>query len=995
MAASPVLHNWVYDKGSATPGSGGGGTPDIPAAPPVVIDSSAVRDIYDGSQQIGVWWHPAATATTDNFKGVAVYLEDPDLSALPSAPLDGSAKLDGSAQLSGTWNPKLETQTADSPATMILDGQPVARNIRVYLAAYGNAKNAVLVRANKSGATPSVVIAVPAVAGAYVRGQEYALLIRNASIVVVDDFDNPAGPQYHMNFYYDEPTPIPLPPGMDAFGGVQTVYEYPSGQRVQAKFLDAKKPETWVSDSYPAVTGTFRVWFASADINQRVDSIVPGVTPYVDVTIKYPPDGSLTSPVVTGFAITNNRWTWQPDGTIFEQADLSWTPPDSARYAGVEFWQVGINGVQLHPPVKLGDAGDVLSFFGLQIINWPKTAQNWTIVAIAYDYTGKLSDDPNALSPYSPEVVWTVGPPQTGNAPLIDVSGVAITFEQELSSDGVVRMRTKITGWVNPPGNQYGGCTIARVWNNDTAHPTTWDAGLTDTSLTTPWEPAPSPDSGQTTRTWDFYFVSRDPQGVRNSILQGTTPKVTKAFTPMAGQVVVTRPGTAWWNTDEFVWPSGAGGLFTALNFVAAKIFVGSVLRVGGGTAANAGSFGGQQNGQIAVFNADIPTNKIVAWMGQQNDPTKGTIFGGWFAQLYVGGAGPPTAPLFADNTGVVVVGGIAAPPGGTYPYISIRNETGNEVGRIGALVAGPGQGNSGPLVPTNDPAYIAGAWFKQLGIGGSSLADWRVLAGTDNTVKLRNINLFTIAWPANVADVNNPSNAATTLVFGYDAFHAPVAGDSRYWKFPGFQLYNTNSGPTGLGINLITRGLVINGPTLRLGSFVAFNGDQFGSDSGTFWADLSMYSPVSGSQNVYLRSSDTSGKGDAYFALFSHLNATMIEVTIDGVGNPVVHLGGSLTNYNGSATLIDASGRFTGSGVIVTGDVQTGGSFKVTNGLIAINNLGQFVGAGVLCPNNGIGAAGFNPWNGSQYLTGMTSTFKDQAGRTVTVTGGVITSIV
>jgi hypothetical protein len=954
MAAPAQPANWVYDKGTAS--ASGGGTPDIPNSPPVTIDHAEVRDVYDGQQQIDVYWNKPAGATSDNFKGVTEYLEDPDLSAQPSAPMNGTVPLDGSAQLSGTWSPTLEQQTSDSPATIVIDGQAVDRTIRIYLASYGNAKNAVLVRANKAGATPNIVVSVPATAGKYVRGQEYALLVKNVSIVVVDDFDNPAGPQYKLNFFYDEPDPIPLPPGMAAFGGVQTVYEYPTGLRVQGTYLDAKKPASWVSDSYPAGGGgSFLVYFASADINQRVNTVVPGVTPVIQVDIVYPPDGTLTSPTVTDLAISPTRWVTQSDFTVLMEADLTWTPPDSARYAGVEFWRTD----QL-PPTKLGDAGDLLSFLTLEVIGYPATAQAWTVTAIAYDYNGKLSDDPNAPSKYSPSVVWNVKPPDTGNAPLVDASKATVAFTQEAGSDGVIRMTTTIAGWVNPTANTFGGVTIARVLHGavdptSLANAVTWDAALGATTLTTPAEPAPS------ARTWDFYFVSRDPKGVKNIIVPGTTPMITSAlFTPASGQIIPSRIPGSWFDETEFQWPTGAD--FSALQIGAQKIFVGSILRVGGGSGTDAASFAGQANGQIAVYNS---SNVLRAWMGEQDgtttgdNPTPHTVYGGWFAELYVGGSGPPTAPLYATSQGVVIVGGIAAPSGGTYPYISIRDDTGLEVGRIGALIGGPGQGNSGPLVPTTDPAYIAGAWFTEFAVGGQSLADWRLLAAKDNTVRLRNINTFEIDWPANYPDANNPTNAATTLIFGYDAFHADNPG-SQYWKFPGIQITRTG---TKHGSMLLDRGLVVNGPNGRLGAFVSFNGDSFGSDTGTFWCDMAMISPVSGQQNVYLRSGNVN-IGDAYFLLLNQNGVKMIEVTTAGGtagAAGVIYVGGSLANY--STTLI--------------------------------NSAGQFVGAGVLCPNNGIGAAGFNPWNGTQYLNGVTSTFKDQTGRTVTVTGGVITSIV
>ena len=978
--------------------------------------------MYDGQQQVDVYWNKPAGATSDNWKGVVEYLEDPDLSAQPAAPMDGTVKLDGSAQLSGTWSPTLEKQTSDSPASIILDGQAVQRDIRIYLASYGNAKNAVLVRANKAGATPNIKITLPATAGKYVRGQEYALLIKNPAITVIDDFDNPAGPQYHMNFFYDEPDPIPLPPGMDDFGGVQTVYEYPlsdgsfgNGQRIQAKFLDAKKPDTWVSDSYPAVTGIFRVWFASADINQRVNTIVPGVTPYVDVHIVYPPDGTLTSPTVTDLAISDPLWEWQPDGTIFAEANLTWTPPDSARFSGVEFWRT-----DKLPPVKLGDAGNLLTQFTLQVIDWPKTPEDWTITAIAYDYNGKLSDDPNAPSQYSPSVIWHIGPPVLGDAPDVDVSGVTISFEQEHSSDGVVRMRTTVKGWVNPPDNQFGGVSIVRIYNNEYDDEAIWDAALADTSFTSDWEPAPS------ARSWEFYFVPRDQQGHRNALLQGwpapgTTPMVTSdVFTPMPGDIVPSRMPTGWWDPTEFQWPAYPDGEFQALQFVAQKIFVGSVLRVGGGTGTDAASFAGQQNGQIAVYNSQ---NVLRAWMGQHDatgtpdNPTLHSIYGGWFGELYVGGGDPPTAPFYCTNAGVVIVGGIAA--GNPYPYISIRDDRNTEVGRIGALIGGPpGVDANTPLVPTTDPAYISGAWFYEFALGGQSLADWRLLAAKDQTVKLRNINLFTIAWPANYNDTtkpSNPFNAATTLTFGLDAYNASAGS----YKFPGITL--THTGATQ-GINLIDRGLIIIGPSARVASLVAFNGDSSGANGGQFWSELTMYSPTSQAINVQLTSGNDGSvsfrhPGSAYFYLTDQSGNKIIECTqrSDGFGGyiPVVNIGSELHNYQ--RMLIDGSGNFVGTGVQVSGNIQTGTSFNGPTGqtwidsngnhsgtsykvgaTTVISTVGAFVGAGVNCPNNGIAGAGFNPFVGGTQWNGVPSaSFTTADGHTVTVRGGVIVQFV
>ena len=85
------------------------------------------------------------TATDQNFAGVAVYLEDPDISSGANKPLDGSTTgltLDGSSQVSGDWVPVSVNETADSPAVVMLDSTmgsvpgktfKAPRDVRIYL----------------------------------------------------------------------------------------------------------------------------------------------------------------------------------------------------------------------------------------------------------------------------------------------------------------------------------------------------------------------------------------------------------------------------------------------------------------------------------------------------------------------------------------------------------------------------------------------------------------------------------------------------------------------------------------------------------------------------------------------------------------------------------------------------------------------------------------------------------------------------------------------
>ena len=85
---------WIYEVGSAQGGSGDASA-SIPDPPPVTIDETltSVGEIENGQMEIVVHWKPDATANPDNFTGVEVYLEDPDISDKPSPKLDGTVKL--------------------------------------------------------------------------------------------------------------------------------------------------------------------------------------------------------------------------------------------------------------------------------------------------------------------------------------------------------------------------------------------------------------------------------------------------------------------------------------------------------------------------------------------------------------------------------------------------------------------------------------------------------------------------------------------------------------------------------------------------------------------------------------------------------------------------------------------------------------------------------------------------------------------------------------
>lgn len=809
-------------------------------------------------------------------------------------------------------------------------------------------------------------------------------------------------------------TPLPRTPGLKPFAGVQIVYEKADGTRTQGQFLDVNKPEEWVSPYFPiGETQTFKVYFVSRDIEGHLNEI-KSVTPFKTVQIVYPPTGQGPTPDVTGFSITNKTHEWELDYTLFAVADFAWTPPDSARYSGVSIYRVGVD-----PPRLIGTFPASIKKTTVKINDLPDPAQTWTFAAIAYNFDGKPTADP-AQYPWTgkpeatrvPTATWVVGKPADGGlgieyAPLVTKAGT-VTTEQILNADGVVMMRHVITGWTEPTGdNRFGGVSIARLAvgvSADTKY-TYWDIPKGVTDFTTPWEPAPS------ARTYRFYFLSRSGEGKRNSVSPSTLYTV-HDFVPIKGDIVPSRLPSGWWNEDEFSWPAqnDPNVDFSVKQIVAPKIYVGSILRVGGGST---GTLKGLENGQIAVYNS---SNKIRAWMGQQDSTLPGggtaTVYGGWFYELYIGGDDPSTAPIYTNNAGTVIVGGWDV-KGTRYPYISIRNEANLEVARIGARLS---VAQSPPV--GGDAAAIAGGWFKELAIGGQSMNDWRVLckrAATSDTqeqdlIRFRNISKFTIDYAQNFQPpgTTNVNNEPITLAFGFDAYVADST-DSRYWKIPGLKFARTDQ-PTN-GMVLIHRGIVITGPSnLRKASLVSWNGNQFSdptNPSSVWWGELALYSPLtdpSKSGTVLLRGGSAADEalpgwaagsvsGNAGCPVFRMMDeAASVNFSVDQRGNVYIRrnakIDGALTVGSMSLASLTVTGQIQGGTLLVQAGATYGaidaGSLNLHTG--SISNVASITASGTISATGGFSG----PYSGN--VTGnLTGSVIGQTTNTVTA-GGAIT---
>src|SRR5215831_5072182 len=1025
--AAPAQGSWIIEAG----GGGGGGAGGVPAPP---VQTPLTAEIFwrgDHTVEVDVPWTAAVSANAQNFAGVYVYLEDPDISSGANGPMDGAAvALDASAQVSGDWAPAFQNISTKSPAVVFPNGDKsyqTERKVRIYLAAYGPYSQPQLVRATDPNPTPNVLVDIPLGRGQGESGQEYAFLVTNVRVDVKTDY-NRADPQYTLTFFYDPPDPTaPVPPGMNRFGGCRIIFVYEDasgnpqfpGTDTGLDVPVAQSQNGFNSPAYaPGPTNNkFRAYFCSEDDSQplgnHINSLAEGVTPYAEVTVPHAPG----APAVTDFTISHQQALRLLDGSLILQATFAWTLPDESvgriRYAGVFLYLVAVAGgsppLTKFPQALTAQQSNVDTGFVLSIPNGlgaviPAATETWTIAAISADVNGALADVPSEYGQagfQSPTVTWNVGPPKPGDpgsglefAPAVTVlPDAAAQATDSLSADGVGMVTFDLGPWTNPADNAFGGVQVAMVVNHDTTKPTMWTVANGATSFTTP--SMPSFGNLGSSVPVDFYLVSDDPQGHKNSLQPGTTPVIHYVYKPTEGKVIPAREG--WFDPTQFAW-SGDG--FTAQSFSAKVIQVGSKIIVGGAPS----TFGGNDYGQIAVLDKN---GKLLDWLGQQQtDQGDGsTIWGAWLGQVWIGGSSPKDAPVFVDNQGIIQVGGIAAAQGARFPYLSIRDDHGFEKGRIGAQINQPSSSPGDATGPNPPLSLSSGAWFTQLAVGGNNLSNWNMLVVPDSAnplgsqFQIRNVNLFLIDY---AAQQGIPSNDEFQLKMGNSVWTG--AGTTGQWQFPGIQIYKVDGG-NQFGSVLLSRGLVLRGTPEQnyhvLASLITYNGQDSGVDiPRPFWGELAMYGPLSPFyQTVYLASGSLSN-GSAFFVLRNFQNALNFEVdqagntyvggVLQGAPDPATSAGRPVNalayNVNGYGPVIDAAGKWLGQPIAVAGAAQTpwtqpieGAGFNLSHagnisangsmtalqymvnasGNPVIDQNGAFRGAGVNVGTFGIGCGG------------------------------------
>ena len=997
--------SWLINTGSG--GSGPGGGTVIQPAPPVSIDSSAeVIPRSNGKVELDVFWVKGAGATAANFTGCAVYVEDPDISTGKIAPLDGTTPLDATAQTGGAWQPVFANNSTKSPAVVVLDAGVADRQVRIYLAAFGPHTQALLVRATDPKPTPSVVIDVPG-PDAGNSGQEYAFLVTlpDDAVKVSTDYNRP-DPNYSLLLSYTPPDPsIPIPPNQEAFGACRIfyvpadaddknpLYAQRSDSGIDMPIASNAGFKTPVYNPSPQ-GGSFRVYFCSEDIDGHTNSLVAGVTPYKLAIVPPITPGKPVAPApdVGEFTISGQKIIWPPNGAFVAEAVFTWSLPVDPRFAGVILYLVNVVGtvapitqfpVALTSQLPNGDGSIIYDTAAV-----PPGNEVWTIACISIDPDGNPADDPKHLS-HSPVVTWNIGPPGPNSpgggqewAPFVTLGGATVASTEATSSDGIRMVSFQIGTWTDPVStdpaviNKFDHVDIAMVVNNDTNHPTYWTVPGNNTTFTTPQIPSPGPGGFGVPVGIDFYFLSVDPQGNRNQLV-GTTPKLHISYTPTEGNIIPTRSNTDWFDVTQFQWDTS--GDFHGHAFSASIVQVGSKLIVGGAPSA---SFGGQQNGQIAVEDSG---GNLVGWIGtqQSGQGDSSSIYGGWFGQLWVGGTSPKNAPIWIDSHGIITVGGIAQ-GSGSYPFISVRDQSGIEKGRIGAQLILPTFPGSGDATGNNPPAGLtAGAWFTQLAIGGKDLTNWHILVTPDSNpanpygsnVQMRFINLLQIDYPQNYNTAVG-QNYEYRFDLGTSVWMAGGLAPGATYVFPGIHLYevDTPNQPStatqnNFGATFINRGLVLRGHKNQsfpvLVNLVTYNGDSTGSETTTnFYGQLVMKSPFAPYNNTVFISSgsdQTNATPSLYpfIKLFDGSNPSHFLCAMDQNGVTSVP-GFRIQNYNGPQgnLVIDANGNWVGVPISGSTGSQTPWTQNINAAGFALSGAGAITASSILATGGSVGGS-------------------------------------
>lgn len=330
---------------------------------------------------------PAPAGSTSSYW---IWDDEPDSSIGGLSLADGSVPADGTVGTGGLFNPRpIEFRAYDANSPTITFDAPVVTSpeyYRVYVSSGSPQITPKPVQHGQSGETPSrqyLVLPVPDTNSA--SGREFAPLIRDFVLADAAHFEWASNPVYVTNEFGNQEWDAAFAwnwpkndPQYSTLGGFNLVLAGPENKYLGNVPLNeslTESPLGWRFVILPG-TNTYKVWAISYSTDGQSNTIVPGVTPFVSITITrvLGASGEEYTSLVTGVSWTITTATGS-DGTARLNVLVNGTTPasiDDPSFGGV---RLRLKRPSDTDAVALASARTLPLLYTIQK---PSTSQSWT-----------------------------------------------------------------------------------------------------------------------------------------------------------------------------------------------------------------------------------------------------------------------------------------------------------------------------------------------------------------------------------------------------------------------------------------------------------------------------------------------------------------------------------------------------------------------------------------------------------------------------------------
>jgi hypothetical protein len=520
------MANWQRISSSVGADVTGGPGPGIPAAAGNVTGLQVIVVHVERKGKIVRQLHCKCTPPGGTFRGIELWLEEPDMSATAQLVADGATAWDGTKGLSAGFDPKPGPRVpyALNETVIFDDLEPVTEptECRVYFNSYntGDVSNA-LVRANLTSPTPSIAVTVnPPDDGNLGSGEEFAPNALTFSAPTVYHDPNPGyshtdgGQQdWFVSVDWTDNTTHPRFKQLKGYRlQVEDLYEQRIVDDVDlGKLLNPYTYNALVPD--PA--RTYRLWlvpYSSEGVNNRRLGITRHLDVYIERSIGIPGEEFCPNPInptveYVGYGLNGS-------GQYVGYADLFFTRPADVRY-GSALITVRVDGIH---------KGNWFAGEDSYRVEFPEFPSSPTPVEIRFRGVSTNNRTNTEVEGVTPEVNLTLDPPPLGTGGVEHCLNPSFgspptTLQYRVTGDGLEEWRLMVK--FTPPNDTRIGkvrLTLQRMSTLEYEQPEYY--GISDLIVYTAWR---SIVSGATYTLW---MSGVDVNGNENQIVDTITPEV-------------------------------------------------------------------------------------------------------------------------------------------------------------------------------------------------------------------------------------------------------------------------------------------------------------------------------------------------------------------------------------------------------------------------------------------------------------------------------------